>query len=494
MAAAATAARAYKRLCSALGLGLQCFSAVLGGLAIVAVVLYPVIGLPFHSHAGGGASSSTRGTTAGSGAGTASDRPAPARAGGGGASGVSAGTTEPGTTSAPAGASGHGPTGGVPAVATTATTGPPQTTSAPQTTAPPTAPAGDIGTSGDNLTLNGQIYRFTGVNAYEIGTDWGTNAGCGTDVTDAQLDQFFASLRPNSLVRFWAFQATMATNANTGQIDWGPIDRVFAAAAAYGQRLIPVLTDQGGTCDGNHWQDPSWYDGGFQQVFDDPAGTNGVNLTPLSYWDYLQDIVNRYKDSPALGMWEPISEAEASTCPPQDQPLDCSGNQTCPDETAAAQAMRHFFDTVGAEIHSLDPDHLVESGLLGSGQCGTSGADYQYVSASPGIDVLSYHDYYDATAAVGGDQWNGLAVRFAQAAALDKPIIGGEAGIEAGSASGCLSDAQRASDMEDKIQAQVQAGSSGVLVWDWVPTVTQTCSYDVAPADPVLSMLRTVSL
>jgi hypothetical protein len=48
--------------------------------------------------------------------------------------------------------------------------------------------------------------------------------------------------------------------------------------------------------------------------------------------------------------------------------------------------------------------------------------------------------------------------------------------------------------MEDKIQAQVQAGSSGVLVWDWVPTVTQTCSYDVAPADPVLSMLRTVSL
>jgi hypothetical protein len=362
-------------------------------------------------------------------------------------------------------------------------------TTTTSTTSGQAVPAGIIGASGDHLTLNGQIYRFTGVNAYEIATDWGINAGCGADVTTAQLDQFFSSLRPNSLVRFWAFQGSMATNVNTGQIDWGPLDRVFAAAAAYGQRLIPVLTDQGGTCDGNHWQDPSWYSGGFEQVFDDPAGTDGVNLTPLSYWSYLQAIVNRYKDSPALGMWEPISEAEASTCSAQYEPQDCSGNQTCPNEAAAAQALRSFFDTVGAEIHSLDPAHLVENGLLGSGQCGTSGTDYQYVSASPGVDVLSYHDYYDASDAIGGDQWNGLGVRLAQAAALDKPIIGGEAGIVAGAGTGCLSPAQRGTDMSTKLEAQLQAGSSGVLVWNWVPTLTQPCSYDVAPGDPLLSAL-----
>jgi len=342
--------------------------------------------------------------------------------------------------------------------------------------------------------LNGQTYRFTGVNAYEIATDWGSNAGCGADVTDAQLNQFFASLRPNSLVRFWAFQGTMATDVNTGQLDWGPLDRVFAAAAAHGQRLIPVLTDQGGTCDGNHWQDPAWYSGGFERVLDDPSPANGVNLTPLSYWDYLQTIVNRYKDSPALGMWEPISEAEASTCPPQDEPLSCSGNQTCPDEGAAAQALRSFFDGVGAEIHSLDPGQLVENGLLGSGQCGTSGTDYQYVSASPGVDVLSYHDYYGASEPIGGDQWNGLAVRFSQAAAVGKPIIGGEAGIVAGSGNGCVSGTDRAVDVANKIRAQVDAGSSGVLVWNWVPTLTQACSYDVAPDDPVLSVLATAAL
>ncbi|HEY7917940.1 MAG TPA: hypothetical protein VIC86_13270, partial [Acidimicrobiales bacterium] len=265
----------------------------------------------------------------------------------------------------------------------------------------------------------------------------GTNAGCGTMLTDAQLDQLFSSLAPESLVRIWVFQGSMAINVHTGQLDWGPLDRVFAAAAAHSQRLIAVLTDQGGTCDGDRWQDPPWYQGGFRSADNPPSPTGGSGRTPLSYWDYLHAVVSRYAASPALGMWEPISEAEASTCPPQDESADCNGHQTCPDESAAAEALRSFFDTVGGEIHALDPRHLVETGLLGGGQCGTQGADYQYVSASPGIDVLSYHDYY-AEAALGGDRWNGLVVRLGQAAALGKPVIGGEVGMNAGTAPVCL--------------------------------------------------------
>ena len=304
-------------------------------------------------------------------------------------------------------------------------------------------------------------------------------------MSTTQLDQLFASLPPDSLVRFWAFQGTMATDVATHQLDWGPIDRVFAAAAAYHQRLIPVLTDQGGTCDGGHWQDPSWYRVGFREVFDGPATTDGRGLTPLSYWDYLQDVVSRYRDSPALGLWEPISEAEASACPGRFEPSACEGHQICPDEAAAAHALRYFFDAVGAEIHVLDPDHLVESGLLGGGQCGTQGSDYRYVSASPGIDVLSYHDYY-GRARLGGDRWNGLSVRFHQAAAVDKPIVGGEVGVPAGSAPGCLTDLGRSTVISAKESAQFKAGSSGVLVWDWVPAITQACSFDVGPTDAVL--------
>jgi mannan endo-1,4-beta-mannosidase len=247
-------------------------------------------------------------------------------------------------------------------------------------------------------------------------------------MTPAHLNTFFASLPTHSLVRFWAFEGTMAVNATTHQIDWQALDNVFAAAAAHHQLLLPAITAQGGDCDDGHWQDPSWYEGGFTQVFENPTAPDATPLAPLSYWEYLQAIVARYRTSPALGMWEPISEPEASTCPAQYQPFQCSGHQTCPDEAAAAQALRYFFDRVGEEIHQLDPRHLVESGTLGGGQCGTEGSDYAYVSASPGLDVLAYHDYYGAGPLIGGDQWNGIGVRIDQAAELGKPIIGGEMG------------------------------------------------------------------
>ena len=367
---------------------------------------------------------------------------------------------------------------------TTTTTGVPSAPGA--AAASPTTLEGTIGASGTNLVLDGNPYTFTGVNAYEIATDWGVNAGCGGEETQAQLNELFSGLAPNSLVRFWAFQGSMATNVDTGQLDWAPIDRVFDTAAAHEQRLIVVISDQGGTCDGGQWQDPTWYEGGFMDAHADMD--NGVNLTPLSYWQYLQDLVARYRNSPALGMWEPISEPEASTCPAQDEPDNCSGNQTCPDEAAAASALRNFFDVVGAEIHTLDPNHLVESGTLGSGQCGTSGSDYAYVSASPGIDVLSVHDYYGA-AAMGGDQWNGMAVRFSQAKDVDKPIVTGEVGIQAGDGAGCTTLADRVTQFAGKEQAQLQAGSSGLLVWDWEPQPSSDCAYDTFPGDPLMSLV-----
>ena len=309
---------------------------------------------------------------------------------------------------------------------------------------------------GQSLEIGGVPTLFTGFNAYQLATDWGTNAGCGGMATTAQIDAFFSSLRPNSLVRFWAFQETMATNIHTDQLDWAPLDNVFYQAAKYHVYLIPTISDQAGTCDGGHWQDSAWYSGGFRNVYNSADNSDGSGRTPLSFWDYMNALVSRYADSPALGMWEPMSEAEASNCQAPYQGDSCYGHQTCPNEAAAAAALEYFFTTVGSQIRSLDPEHLVEGGLLGGGQCGTSGTDYQSVGASPGIDVLSVHDYWQVP--LGGDQWNGMAVRFAQAKALDKPIITGEAGITAGRGqSGCVSLQQRALDMSAKIAAQVRS-------------------------------------
>ena len=343
-----------------------------------------------------------------------------------------------------------------------------------------------ITAQGQHLEIGGVPTVFTGYDAYQLATDWGTNAGCGGMATTAQMKSFFASLRPHSLVRFWAFQGTMATNVHTGQIDWAPLDNVFYEAAKYHVYLIPVISDQGGTCDGGHWQDRAWYSGGFRDVFNSPADSDGRGLTPLSYWDYMNALVSRYADSPALGMWEPMSEAEASTCSAALEPTDCSGHQTCPNEAAAAAALDYFFTTAGGQIHLLDPEHLVEAGFLGGGQCGTAGSNYQSVGASPGIDVLSVHDYY-GQAPLGGDQWNGLAERFVQAKALDKPIITGEAGIEAGiGQSGCVSLPKRAQDMSAKMSAQFAEGGSAFLVWDWLTDPLGPCSYNTGPSDSSL--------
>jgi mannan endo-1,4-beta-mannosidase len=350
-----------------------------------------------------------------------------------------------------------------------------------------------ITASGQSLEVGGVPTKFTGVNAYEIATAWGTNAGCGGMESPAQVAALFSSLAPDSIVRFWAFQGALATDIHTHQINWAPIDEIFYLAAQYHVYLIPTITDQGGNCDGEHWQDPSWYAGGYKDVFNTAQNSDGNGLTPLSYWAYMQELVSRYKNSPALGMWEPISEPEASTCAAVYEPLNCGGHQTCPDETTAAADLLSFFNTVGGEIHALDPVHLVEAGFLGSGQCGTAGSDYEKVGASPGIDVLSVHDNY-GEALIGGDQWNGMAVRFGQAAALQKPIITGETGIVAGNVPGCVTLNQRAVQMVAKMKAQFAAGSSAFLVWDWVLDPLGPCSGNTGPGDPLMSLFDGLSI
>ena len=88
--------------------------------------------------------------------------------------------------------------------------------------------------------------------------------------------------------------------------------------------------------------------GRLRDVYNSPANSDNYGLNPLSYWDYMTALVSRYADSPPLGMWEPMSEAEASGCPTGLEEIDgCYGHQTCPDEAAAASALDYFFTTVG---------------------------------------------------------------------------------------------------------------------------------------------------
>jgi mannan endo-1,4-beta-mannosidase len=336
--------------------------------------------------------------------------------------------------------------------------------------------------AGEVLVLSRSPYRVVGLNAYELGTYWGVNAGCGAMLDDAALDTFFAGLPPHSLVRTWGFQGSMATNPTTGAREWRPLDRLVAAAARHGQLLVVSLGNQAGNCDDGHWKDKAWYRGGYRAVF---SGTGSEHAT-VSYWDWVHEIVGRYRDSTTVAMWEPMNEPEASDCAPGLSMDACYAHLRCTDTPSASAALRDFFDVVGREIKRTDPNHLVESGALGGTQCGWTGKGGARIHASPGIDVTSYHDYVPEQVLP-----TELAARLREARSLDKPLLVGELGVESSDGSGdCLTLAARLDRVRAKTDAMLAAGVAGALVWGWVPDPQPGCGYDVGPGDPVLGALR----
>lgn len=332
---------------------------------------------------------------------------------------------------------------------------------------------------GTKLLLNGNKHVFTGVNAYELGTWWDVNPGCGSQVDN--LDQLFSSLPPHSLVRFWAFQS-LAVNKHTHTWDFTALDRVFKAAAAHGDYLIATLSDQAGTCDGDYFHNDAWYKGGYKTLHESDG--EGRNIT--SFYSWVTKVVSRYRDNAGLGMWELVNEPEPSDCAKGYIGSACFGHNTCPSDAAAS--LRSFFDTMGARLHSLDSRHLVASGLIGKGQCGSAGTSYKYVSASKGVDVLTYHDYGDD---VQPPLPSDLVADLAMAAALGKPLLTEEAGMAGAPSSAACAHTLvgRATQVSANIAAQMAAGVAGYLSWDWTPQANSGCSLDIGPNDPLLTAL-----
>lgn len=344
----------------------------------------------------------------------------------------------------------------------------------------PAAASAFVQANGRQLTLNGADYRFTGLNSPDLSTDYNVNYGCGETNSPADVTNFLSSLRPNSMVRVWAFQQ-IAWDKSTNQADFTVLDRVVNAAAQTGQKLVLVLSHQwGGGC-GEFFKTESWYANGYRQALNDGT-TLGAQTTPMSYWDWVSTIVSRYAASPAVAMWEPVNEPYPTV------------SQGGPCSTTAASTLRQFFDAVGGRIHSLDPNHLVSSGLQGSGQCGTAGIEYQTLHQSSGIDVATVHDYYSPGVALPGDQWNGIQVRLNQMAADNKPLFVEEVGIDASdTASGALTLAQRRDDFKAKMDAQLPLGMVGYVPWTWSHTVSPT-NYHIAAGDPTLTLLHGYTL
>ncbi|HEY7283377.1 MAG TPA: fibronectin type III domain-containing protein [Actinomycetota bacterium] len=320
--------------------------------------------------------------------------------------------------------------------------------------------------SGKQLTLDGHSYRPIGLNIYNANS----NGLCGPQMDGTTLDDSLTAIGAGkNTMRAWFFQQLATTN---GARDWTAFDRTLAAARAHGDTVVATLVDQWGDCgapSGYGYKDRSWYETGYTQP--DPAGI-------VSYRDWVQEIVSRYKDDPTIMAWQLVNEPEVL---PQ-LGADCS---TVPESTAES-VLSSFADDVSGLVKSIDPNHLVSLGTIGSGQCGTQGDDYQTVMSIPTLDLCEYHDYTPG-ALIPGDQFNGLQRRIDQCDTIDKPLLVGELGIRPTDVGG--TPQARANVVSGKLCAQLTAGVAGDLLWSWNKDGSLLDNFDIGPGDPVLAEL-----
>lgn len=311
-----------------------------------------------------------------------------------------------------------------------------------------------VAVAADGLRLDGQPWWPTGLNAYQLATDWGVNSGCGAEV---DLDAFFAAQPVGSLTRFNAFQ-NLAVNKHTGALDFTAVDAVFEAAERHRRMVIPVLAGQDGACDDDVFKQRDWYTGGWREK-------KGL---PLSHRDWVATAVQRWSGSRAIAAWEPVGEPEPSVCAHG----ECSlASRTCPADSA--QVLRAWTDEVGRMIRRLDPGRLITAGVIGGHQCGIGGVGYGLLAESPFVDVLQYHDY---------DHAQLLPERLEL---VDKPILVAELGIDAGS---CRSTADRAEAVGARLDHYRELGAAGAMLWAFVPDPRPgECRMDIGPDDPVLA-------
>lgn len=328
-------------------------------------------------------------------------------------------------------------------------------------------PTGFVTHSGTQLLINGQPYRPIGLNIYNANS----NGWCWYQMNGSILDDSLSAIGSDkNSMRAWFFQQLAATN---GARDWTSFDHTLAAARAHGYRVIATLIDQWGNCgatngQGYGYKTPAWYQDGYKQG--DPSAI-------VSYRDWVQEVVSRYKDDPTILAWQLVNEPEVS--------VPASGGGGC-DETAAEPILDAFASDVAGLIKSIDPNHLVSLGTIGTGQCGAQSTDYKAIMSDPSLDLCEYHDYGDPNP-IPGDQWNGLQVRINQCNELGKPLVVGELGVKPSDVGGAFAD--RANVVASKLCGQLSAGVAGVLLWAWDKDGSILDNFDIGPGDPVLDVL-----
>jgi mannan endo-1,4-beta-mannosidase len=379
------------------------------------------------------------------------------------------------------------------ATATMTTTLPPGPTatsprSAPaHSSAPASAPSAYVTASGRNLIADAKVLKFIGVNIYDAAATSKYSCRPGSKLSKDQLTQTLAFLHDHAgitVLRFWAYQTY-----TQGATDFTGMDQVIDAAQQVGMRVLPVLEDGPGNCTTNATVTPksdfhgdTWYTAGYKVPYGNAS---------LSYRDYVAKVAAHYKNNPTILGWSMMNEADTSA-------RDAQGQSVLVD----------FAKDIGSVIAAADPNHLISVGTQSNGAPGASGTDFTAVYSQPNIGFAEVHDWGywgsdqqpmpggvgktppDPKSTVCQSTSAPIGCSFAQAPALNKPLIVGEAGIKA---SDDASRNTRAGLLRAKMDAAFQAGSSGYILWS--VTTANTDGYDIHinDNDPLLNETATLA-
>lgn len=314
------------------------------------------------------------------------------------------------------------------------------------------APTGYVTRAGQSLWLNGQPYKFVGL-----------QSGIGTCGDSQNFEQNVSQMGQGvDAIRVWWFQNFATTN---GVRNWSRLDGVLNSAKSRGIKLVVTLENVWPDC-GSFRKTEGWFQSGYT--------THRHTNWTVPYKQWVQEVVTRYKNEPTIIIWQLMNEAQADT------------NGTC--SSTAWQSLERFTDDTAATIKAIDPNHLVNLGSIGDGNCGLANDQYKWVQDGPNIDILEIHQY--SPNPYSGDQWNGTVKRITQARELNKPLFNGEDGIDVSAQASTLT--QRASMFDNKFNVHLNTdGVDGELIWTWNNgrICDSTPGWDICPNDPVFGVL-----
>lgn len=307
------------------------------------------------------------------------------------------------------------------------------------------------------LTLAERPYRFLGVNIYSLSSRPAPHFHCGRVFTDAEVDATMAEVKAmgGDAIRFMAFQPF-----TRGGEDWARTDLIMSLARKHGLRLVVTLDSQWGACTGEGYRAAEWYRVGYRHR---PAAGP-------SFREYVKMAVRRYRDEPAVLMWQVMNEAESR-----------ASKDSGPDDPMALYA---FAVDMTSLIRSIDKNHLVSFGTIGDGRrrSGAEGSHYSLLHSIPSIDIVEAHLYPSEPPTQIWPSAEGECLDAADT--FGKPCVIGEIGLTATTPH---AKTERAKSIVARMRDLWSKDVAGILIWSYRSGDHEK---DFDPSDPLYGAFR----